>query len=190
VIAIASILDPGELMNGNHRVPLLVLTTLAALVILAGPPPAGARPLPGETTMHCQTVHSDDGAVPEELARTFEHWAERVAAADAEGLAELITEDATFWSPGREALTGRVAAIAAFREVFGTYRMRQAFECEELVVAGEWAFVRGLERNQLVPQGGGEPLEVLQRAFSVLHRDDDGTWRFARGMTHQGPGSD
>ena len=57
----------------------------------------------------------------------------------------------------------------------------------ERQVQGNWALLRGLEINTLTPKKGGEASEYRQRAFSVLRRSQDGRWRFARGMTNQGP---
>jgi ketosteroid isomerase-like protein len=44
-----------------------------------------------------------------------------------------------------------------------------------------------MEVNRATPRAGGEGIVRRQRAFMVLRRDEDGQWRFARGMTHLPP---
>lgn len=160
--------------------PPLVRLGVATLLLVVNPTTAL-----GGGAMHCDTVHNPDDLDTAALERTFQAWSEAVAASDSEAVGELVAGDATFWSHGQPSLVGRAATVSAFRDVFETYRMRQDFECTELILSGRWAFVRGVEHNELTPRGGGESVEVRQRAFSVLHRGDDGEWRFARGMTNQ-----
>jgi len=120
------------------------------------------------------------------IERTLATWAEAIRSGDAKALVSLIAEDAEFWTHG-VAPMGRDAATAAFGPLFANYELEQDFDCLELVVAGEWAFMRGTETNRLKPKAGGDPIVRVQRAFSVLRRDPDGTWRFARGMTNLPP---
>jgi uncharacterized protein (TIGR02246 family) len=127
---------------------------------------------------------------PEEVAalgRTFASWAESVRASDTAGLIGLVTEDAQFWTHGLPELRGRAAMEQAWKDVFADYRVEQSFECREVIQSGEWAFVRGVEHNRVVPRNGDAAVDQQQRAFSVLSRGIDGRWRFARGMTNVAP---
>jgi uncharacterized protein (TIGR02246 family) len=122
------------------------------------------------------------------IAELFDHWQAAGRAGDAERLASLVTEDAEFWTPGLLPIRGRDAVRAAFPPVFAQYEVDQEFTCQEFIVSGDWAFARGLEVNRATPRGGGEAIVRRQRAFMVLRRDEeDGQWRFARGMTHLPP---
>lgn len=134
--------------------------------------------------MQCGAIHNPAELETSALEETFEAWAEAVATSDPVALGNLLTEDVEFWSHGQEPLVGRQAAADAFRDLFAAYEMEQRFECRELIVAENWAFVRGVELNELQPKGEGNTLEVKQRAFSVLRRGKDGRWRFSRGMTN------
>jgi ketosteroid isomerase-like protein len=62
----------------------------------------------------------------------------------------------------------------------------QSFEPVETVVAGDWAFERGIERMTLTPRGGGEKREIEQRTMLIERKGEDGKWRFARGITNLG----
>lgn len=136
--------------------------------------------------MSCDSVQARD-AEAQKIAETFDRWDAAMRAGDVESLLELVTEDAEFWTSSQPALKGREALGAAFEPLFQGFELEQDFECEELIVAGDWAFARGTERNRLTPKGEGDSVRQSQRAFSVLHRGDDGVWRFARGMTNRPP---
>jgi uncharacterized protein (TIGR02246 family) len=122
-----------------------------------------------------------------QIQSLFAAWADAVRRADAAAIAGMVTEDAEFWSQGMAPLVGRAMVEAAMTALLGQYELDQQFEVQELVVSSDLAFARGLERNRVVPRSGGEPREVLQRAFSMIRREPDGRWRFARGMTNQPP---
>jgi uncharacterized protein (TIGR02246 family) len=124
----------------------------------------------------------------EEIQALLGAWADALRRSDAPAVASLVTDDAEFWSQGAAPLSGREAVEATMAAFLERFALDQQFEVQELVVSGDLAFVRGLERNRLVPRDGSESREVLQRAFSVLRRESDGVWRFARGMTNQPPG--
>lgn len=119
--------------------------------------------------------------------RLLTQWAEAVQSGDPEAITALVTEDAEFWSNSAPPLTGREALRAAFAGLFSRFRLAQRFDCFELVVSGNLAFVRGMEHNTLEPLEGGPPIVRQQRAFSVLRRAPEGTWRFWRGMTNLPP---
>ena len=99
----------------------------------------------------------------------------------------LVTEDAEFWSNGAHPLVGRDSLRAALAGVFARFRFTQRFERAELVIRGDLAFMRGMERNTLYPIDGSPPTAQEQRAFSVMRRGPDGRWRFWRGMTNIPP---
>jgi ketosteroid isomerase-like protein len=64
------------------------------------------------------------------------------------------------------------------------YHITQSFEPAESVIAGDWAFERGIERMTITPVAGGPTQTMTQRALLILRRDADGQWQYARGMTN------
>lgn len=122
-----------------------------------------------------------------EIDRTLAEWASAIAEGDLAILASLVTQDAEFWTQGAPALVGRHAVVEAFRPFFERYKLSQGFKVQERWVGSDWAFLRGVELNTLEPRDGSPRREVKQRAFSLLRREGDGRWRFARGMTNQAP---
>ena len=129
------------------------------------------------------TTQADDVGVDQALSE----WARAFAAGDVAALVALVTPDAEFWTQGAPPLVGHEAVARTLEDFFGRFRAVQRFTELERFVASDWAIVRGEERNTLTPKDGGAPIEHRQRAFSLLRRGPDDRWRFARGMTNQGP---
>ena len=138
--------------------------------------------------MDCESIVNPREQDLAPIARTFERWRESLRAGDLDRLVDLVTEDVEFWSHAQPPLRGRESVREAFAPIFVEWTLDQAFECHELIVAGDLAFARGMEVNRLDPRGDGDAVTQRQRAFSVLRKGPDGVWRFARGMTNAPPG--
>ena len=97
-----------------------------------------------------------------------------------EDVLALLTPDYELWV-GRATLTRAEIAprLAAAMEM---YEVTPAFERHERIVAGDWAFERGVDVQTARPRAGGEEKAQRQRVFLILRRGEDGRWRFARGM--------
>lgn len=87
-------------------------------------------------------------------------------------------------------LAGCDAAIAAMAAALTRYHIDQGFEPLETVIAGDWAFERGIESMTVTPRSGGSPTTMTQRAVLILRRDAEGQWQYARGMTNGLPTPD
>ena len=111
-------------------------------------------------------------------------WVAAVAARNADALHQLLTEDYEVWAHGVAPLRGADTAVAAMRGALARYDVVQSFEPVETIIAGDWAFERGIERMTVSPIGGGPAQTMEQRALLILRRGPDGQWRYARGMTN------
>jgi len=111
-------------------------------------------------------------------------WVAAIAARDPQSLRPLLADDYEVWAHGVEPLVGADAAVAAMVAAVERNRIEQSFEPIESVIAGDWAFERGIERLAVTPVDGGPTRMMSQRALLILRRGDDGKWRFARGMTN------
>jgi uncharacterized protein (TIGR02246 family) len=121
------------------------------------------------------------------IDQTLAEWASALADGDIVRISGLVTEDAEFWTQGAAPLTGRGAVAAAVAPILAAYKFSQRFDVHERCLGLDWVLLRGTEINTVEPRNGGPSAEIRQRAFSVLRRERDGRWRFARGMTNQGP---
>lgn len=127
-----------------------------------------------------------DRATPADLRAV---WVAAIAAGDADALRPLLSDDYEVWAHATPALSGADAAIEAMRGALQRFRIEQSFDAIETVVAGDWAFERGIERVTVTPITGGASQTMTQRALLILRRDPDGAWQFARGMTNGFPPS-
>ena len=136
-----------------------------------------------ETILEMDRISADRDAIE----KVMTDWATAVVAGDVDSLGLLVTEDAEFWTHGAVPLVGRQALVAAFKPFLTQYKLYQQYDCKELIIGGNWAFMRGMEINHLTPRNGEESVVRRQRAFSVLRREANGKWLFARGMTNMPP---
>lgn len=113
-----------------------------------------------------------------------DRWVMVVASGDVSALANLVTPDYEVWTHGAPALNGPENVVATMQAALAKYFVSQSYEPLETIVAGDWAFQRGIERIRVVPKDGGPAQEHTQRAMIILRRGADGRWRYARGMTN------
>ena len=121
------------------------------------------------------------------IEQLLREWEIAVQQEDLARLGSMVTEQAEFWTHETAPLIGRDALVLAFEPFLAEYNMQQDYQCKELIITDGWAFIRGLEVNTLTQKSTGEVRISKQRAFSVLQKDGQGQWRFARGMTHRPP---
>jgi len=120
------------------------------------------------------------------IDQLYEAWGEAFQCKNVDAILGLLTPDYVLWPTGappisRDSLGPRLAATLS------AYDVTPSFEREERLVAGDFAFERGWDIQQIRPCTGGEVTTHRQRVFLVLQRGDDGRWRFARGMSQPGP---
>lgn len=127
------------------------------------------------------SVHPADRSTP---AAVRAAWIAAVAARDADALRPLVADDYEIWANAVAPLCGPDAAIEAMRGALARYHIEQSFEPVETVIAGDWAFERGVERMTVTPVAGGPSQTMAQRALLILRRGADGQWQYARGMTN------
>src|SRR5262249_7580587 len=121
-----------------------------------------------------------------EIDKLYQAWGDAFHRQDVQAILGLLTSDYVLWPASappmtRDSLEPRL--VATLR----AYEVRSSFEREERLVAGDLAFERGWDVQQLRPRAGGEMQTHRQRVFLILRRGSDGKWRFARGMSQPGP---
>ena len=122
-----------------------------------------------------------DRSTPERLRAA---WFAAITARDADALRPMLADDYEVWAHAAPPLRGIEATVAAMRAALERFQIEQNFEPLETVIAGDWAFERGLERMDVTPLAGGPTQTLTQRALLILRRAEDGQWQFARGMTN------
>lgn len=122
------------------------------------------------------------------IRKLTEDWLAAIRAKDIPGLAGMVTDDAVFLPSGLPPIRGKQAVETMYRSFFPQFSsVEQTVSIEELEVVGDWAFVWGTEKFTLVPQAGGAPIEMQGKGMSLLKRQPDGSWKFARGINNSLP---
>ena len=112
-------------------------------------------------------------------------WIAAMNAKDIRQLTDMVTEDVVFLPPGLPPIRGRRAVEAMYASFFSQFRtIEQASTIEELDVVGDWAFMWGTESLTLGPVGGGPAIRLEGKGMTILKRQDDGAWKFARGINN------
>jgi uncharacterized protein (TIGR02246 family) len=122
------------------------------------------------------------------IQRLTEEWVAAVRTKDIARLTNMVTEDAVFLPPGYPAIRGKQAVEAMYKSFFPQFSsVEQTANLEEVEVAGDWAFAWGTESFVLVPQAGGLQIHMQGKGMSILRRQPDGSWKFARGINNTLP---
>jgi uncharacterized protein (TIGR02246 family) len=135
-----------------------------------------------QTSGQVSTSGSEDAH--REIDAVRDAWVAAVRDGNAAALADLVTADYEVWAHGAPPMRGPGTVVAAMGAALARFTIDQSYEPIETIIAGNWAFQRGIERVRATPRDGGAPHEAEQRALLILRRDDDGRWRYARGMTN------
>ncbi len=120
-----------------------------------------------------QDVEADAAAIrqlQEEAIRTFN-------ASDIPGLLALYAEDAVRMPPNQPAARGKQAIEEQYRELFNRFSCQLAAAPEEIVVTGDWAFVRGSYSLRLTPKAGGEPVPDEGKYLDIYQKQPNEVWR-------------
>ena len=148
-----------------------LLAAVAAVVPVATP------------TVAQQSVSDQDLA---EAKVVEEHWRSVMAtfeSGDVDAFMAHTTEDVVLMPPGGSTLSGREAARPLMEDFFGAFAIEiESLSMEEIVVAGEWAFLRDAYVSALTPKSGGETVRACGKNIWILRRHADGSWKVARNM--------
>jgi len=120
--------------------------------------------------------HDDEA----EIRALVSTWMEATRKGDVDTVLGLMTDDVVFLVAGHAPMTRRDFAAAARAQSSGAApSMDGTSEIEELVVAGDWAFMRTRLHVVARPPDGSNPIEREGYTLTIL-RKDAGRWKLAR----------
>jgi uncharacterized protein (TIGR02246 family) len=120
-------------------------------------------------------MHPDEQAIRDVHAT----WIAAVNAGDLAELQGLMTDDAVFMNPGREAI-GPTEFPVGFGRAQRQFHVRCVSEPQEVVVSGSHAYVCSRDSLSLMPRDGGQALALAGDRLTVYRKEADGRWRLAR----------
>ena len=131
------------------------------------------------------------GQAPQEAdARLVREVAVGIISADnARDLTRVLSfyaDDAILMPPNEASVRGKAAIRPRYERLFADFNPEITGEIEELQVADDWAFVRGVNRGSLAPRAGGEARQLSDVYLMILRRATAGSWQIARLIWHPG----
>lgn len=111
------------------------------------------------------------------IRELVETWMRATREGDIETVLGLMTDDVLFMVPGRPPFGKAEFAAASAGMAAATIEGRS--EIEELVVLGDWAWLRSRLEVAMTPPDG-EPVRRAGWTLTILRREADGCWRLAR----------
>jgi len=145
--------------------------TLLPLLLIAGCTPT--EPVEEATSTEANV---------EAINRVHDDHTTALNAGDATAYVALLAEGAVLMPPNQPAIIGE-DAIREYRQTeFDQITLEVTRPSEEVVVAGDWAFVRHTYAGKQTPKAGGEPTELSGKGITILERQPDGSWKIARYM--------
>lgn len=116
----------------------------------------------------------------EAVARRRAEWVELVNGRNAEGYADLLTEDVVWLPPVGEPIEGREAFRAWLAPFFRSWEYEFTAEPTRVHPFDGWCAELGRFLSRLTPADGGETREHGGEYFILWRLDRDGTWRIER----------
>src|SRR5262245_53117285 len=110
------------------------------------------------------------------LDQLFADFTDALRRGDCDALAELVTDDAEFWSPGQPAMRGREHVRTAMRSACEQFVVERSWDEIERLTGDGFAVSVGIERTRATPRAGGDAVEVIQRGWTMARRGADGRW--------------
>lgn len=117
---------------------------------------------------------SDDEKTIRKLVET---WMEASKAGDTRTVLGLMTDDVVFMVPGQKPF-GK-DTFAAMSKGMQNVKLEGTSEIEEIVIAGDLAYIRNQIALTITPQGGA-PMRRAGSTLTILRKEADGHWRLAR----------
>lgn len=116
----------------------------------------------------------------EQIRELVSTWMAATRSGDVDTLLGLMTDDVVFLVAGRPPMRKSEFAAAARAQASGDApSFDGTSEIQEIVVAGDWAFMWSRLSVVATPPGGAAPSARAGHTLTVLRRQD-GRWRLAR----------
>ena len=141
----------------------------------------------------CSRVSDDRPSEAEDkeaISALFASIVPLISSDGADGLFTLYTDDVVLMVPDSWTDLDRQGAVAFYTEGLDWGKPdpdHYSITIDEVVVMGDWAYVRTTSKGQVVPASGDPAFSQGSRHVSILRRQPDGAWKIARDIFHNPP---
>ncbi len=98
-------------------------------------------------------------------------------AGDIDRWVSFWTEDAVQMPPNEPPVIGKDQIRVWIKDVSDQFTFNMDITNEEVGVAGDWAFSRGIYTVTLTPKEGGQPVFIDGKYITIFARQPDGSWK-------------
>jgi len=127
----------------------------------------------------------NSGSAEAEIEELVARWIKATESKELDALLSMMEDDVTFLPASGPVIRGKSEARSIYQRLFAqASRVESRPVVEEIVVAGDWAFLTGSDELFLTISESGLRVHMKGRAISIMRRHSDGCWRFARGINN------
>ena len=101
-------------------------------------------------------------------------------AGDIDAWLSLWTEDGVQMPPNEALIVGKDRIRERNGAVLEQFGFEMDITNEEVAVADDWAYSRGVFGATLTPKDGSQPIPIDGKFMTILRRQPDGTWKIHR----------
>jgi len=122
-----------------------------------------------------------EGNEEKEIKDLLFTYRDALNASDVNKVLPLYTEEGVFMPSGAPTSIGKAQVKGAYEFVFGTIKLSIEFYIDEIVVNGDYAFVRTTSKGTATVLATGEAVPEENRELFVLQKEK-GSWKIDRYM--------
>ena len=114
------------------------------------------------------------------INKVYHQYAMGLSTGDIDLWMSIWINDGIRMEPDMPAITGKEQIRARMQSVLDMFKFKMTIDVEEIKVFGDWAFSRGTYKYTMTPKKEGEPYANTGKYLTILERQADGSWKFAR----------
>ena len=103
-------------------------------------------------------------------------------AGDIEAWLSSFTEDVTLFPPNASPLKGKPAVRQFNSPIFEQFDLHESSDDREIVVAGDWGYIRSHWTWIQTPKNGGTEVKDIGNSIWIVQRQPNGSWKIARAI--------
>lgn len=100
-------------------------------------------------------------------------------AGDVSALMSLRIESFVAMPPDQPAVTGVSKVEAWLTAMLQQVDLEEGVTSHEVIVAGDWAYDRGVFTGKATPKAGGEAIDLDGKYLWIVRRQPNGSWKYA-----------
>lgn len=119
-------------------------------------------------------------SLKDEINDIIRNYVSAANAGDIDRLISLYMDDGIRMLPDVPAIIGKENIKSHFQKQADLIDVKATMNNEEVRETSDWGFVRGNFSLEITPKGEGEKFKRTGKYLTILEKQADGSWKFAR----------